>query len=481
METKGEKREGENVGKKKRKRRAYEKEVQELKAGSPKVPAAVGDRRPESNLPPAKSIFEASERREGNAGARTGLLLGMPTPAFVVLTSRGMPLHLRPQALAELLPDTQLFELCVGDALPRQESVAGCPGGPEGGCRAFWPYLEGHRSYCAFRNARLPMSIHGGDSLCSVETTGGRRKVGPKELLGVQRAMRMDIVAAPGEDVPLEVTALRRLSRAVVRAGDWLKEILEAKAAEPGLGFDWHVLASIQGGGNTKLRQKACQDAASMPVAGVWIGGLGYDESLAARARVLETCAGALPPALPRFLPLNAGSPVEVLQAVLMGVDVFEMAYPMQLASQGVALLFSCDMPAAGADAVGAEAEAEALRCLLPQPEEKEPAQPPAAVKQLHLRAPELKEDFGPISEDSPVRQYSRAYLYHLMEVRELLGTMLLAQHNLHRYNALFNAIRAHTNQGTLGRFAAWFLRTQTCDDVPAVPQDGLRKRSRKC
>ena len=49
--------------------------------------------------------------------------------------------------------------------------------------------------------------------------------MGPsEELLGVQRAMRMDVVAAPGEDVPLGVTALRRLSRAVVRAGDWLRD-----------------------------------------------------------------------------------------------------------------------------------------------------------------------------------------------------------------------------------------------------------------
>merc|ERR1719226_137408 len=100
----------------------------------------------------------------------------------------------------------------------------------------------------------------------------------------------MDLVAAPGEDVPLDVTAIRRLSRAVVRATDWLKEILEAKAADPNLDFDWHVLASVQGGANPKLRQKACQDAASMPVAGAWIGGLGYEENLAARARVLEIC-----------------------------------------------------------------------------------------------------------------------------------------------------------------------------------------------
>merc|ERR1719330_1983776 len=121
----------------------------------------------------------------------------------------------------------------------------------------------------------------------------------------------MDLLAAPAEDVPLDVAGARRVSRAVSRAGDWLKEILEAKATDESLAFDWHVLATVQGCGDLKVRQKACAAAAAMPVAGFVVGGLGYDEDLASRSKVLQTVAASLPVELPRFLPLGKGSPLE--------------------------------------------------------------------------------------------------------------------------------------------------------------------------
>merc|ERR1719330_918217 len=115
----------------------------------------------------------------------------------------------------------------------------------------------------------------------------------------------MDLLAAPAEDVPLDVAGARRVNRAVSRAGDWLKEILEAKATDETLSFDWHVLATIQGCGDLKVRQKACAAAAALPVAGFIVGGLGYDEDLASRGRVLQAVEASLPKSLPRFLPLN--------------------------------------------------------------------------------------------------------------------------------------------------------------------------------
>lgn len=269
----------------------------------------------------------------------------------------------------------------------------------------------------------------------------------------------------------------RRLQRAISRAGDWLKEILEAKAQESDLNFGWHVLAGIQGGGDVKLREKACAAAASMPVSGFWVGGLGYGEGLAGRGRVLAAVDAALPPAAPRFLPLGEGAPVEVLQAVLLGMDVLEVTCPTSAAAQGIALLFSCDMPQE--DHAREEAEVAAdLEALLPPPDKTVPEFSRVA-HQLHLRAAECREDFGPISEESPVRQYSRAYLYHLLEVRELLGTMLLAQHNLDKYARLFAAVQHHVKQDTIRHFVSWFLRTQT-RDAPAAPAPGPAPKRRK-
>lgn len=116
---------------------------------------------------------------------------------------------------------------------------------------------------------------------------------------------------------------------------------------------------------------------------------------------------------------------------------------------------------------------------LLPSKEGRGQTKAPIAVKQLQLRSADCREDFEPISSDSPVAQYSRAYLYHLHEVRELLGTMILAKHNICLYASLFDAIRKHILQGTFRSFVAWFLRTQTCDAADAVPEPALKRRKR--
>lgn len=211
-----------------------------------------------------------------------------------------------------------------------------------------------------------------------------------------------------------------------------------------------------------KLREKACATALEFPISGVWVGGLGYKERLTDRVRILRAVSRALPAALPRFLPLCCGNPIEVLQAILLGIDVLEVPYPTQAAAEGVALTFQCKMPEEGP--TDAETE-EALLAVLLQAAEPAvgelPSKPPEAVLQMRLRDAAWREDFSPICEGTPVPQYSRAYICHLLEVRELLAVMILTQHNLHRYGALFEEIRAHVRRGTLRRYAAWFLATR--------------------
>jgi len=264
------------------------------------------------------------------------------------------------------------------------------------------------------------------------------------------------------------------------------------------------VLATIQGCGDAKVRQKACAAAAALPVAGFVVGGLGYEESLANRAAVLEVATANLPAALPRFLPLNQGTPIEVLQGVLLGIDVFEITYPIELAFKGIALTFDLEMPVEEGDP-----DVSGLAGLLPEqlkaaePAERSktpaeasnasaekaasaPAAAPASagaagtvVRQMYLHKPECREDFGPISADSPVKQYSRAYFCHLIEVRELLGTMLLAHHNIDLYVRFFATLRGHIRKGTTRRFAAWFMKTQLMEP-PAEPASGPAAKKRK-
>ncbi len=120
----------------------------------------------------------------------------------------------------------------------RQDLAKQGAGAEHADCCSLWPHLQGNIKYCSFRNPLKEVSVYGGDAVCSVETVGGRKKVSPKDLLEVQRTMRADIVAAPGEEVSLDVTAPRRAQRAVSRAGEWLKEIVDAKASDATLAFN---------------------------------------------------------------------------------------------------------------------------------------------------------------------------------------------------------------------------------------------------
>eukprot|EP00435_Cladocopium_sp_Y103_P039767 s2291_g10.t1 len=96
-----------------------------------------------------------------------------------------------------------------------------------------------------------------------------------------------------------------------------------------------------------------------------------------------------LPSSRPRFLPLNCGNPIEVLQAVMLGVDIFELTYPMEAATGGIALLFDWEMPKdAGSELL--DADTEALKALEAEPG---PGPAPEAVRQISMRSPECRED----------------------------------------------------------------------------------------
>lgn len=445
----------------------------------------------QSPVSTSTTMFKVLERQRGDPGsrccaARTGELFNsMPTPRFTLVTSKAMT-PLRPDVtFSQLGGRQQILQVPIGDILLRQDKIATHPEASTG-LNGFYPHFKGHITYCSYRHPCQNPSIHGGDSVCSVETFGGRRKCGPKEVLSLQRTMRANIVACPGEEVTMDVAATRRMLRTVTRAGEWLKEMLEKKAEDDTLKFDWHVLATIQGGNDIKLRQKSCQISTSMAgVSGFSLGGFGYGEGLRSRACVVQSVVEALPEGLPRFLPLHAGSPEEVLQAVALGIDVLEITYPFNVAQHGLALVFSCDMPADWAE--DADADEQAFASMLPaaEPAAGEAPHPvlnaadlvKTVARQLQLGSPDLTEDFEPITEDSSVRQYSRAYIHHLLNVRELLATQLLQQHNLQVYENFFEAIRLHIKQGSFKRFLSWFLRTQIHEAPPQTDPGPSRKK----
>ena len=173
----------------------------------------------------------------------------------------------------------------------------------------------------------------------------------------------------------------------------------------------------VQGGIHAALRRSAAADVCS---AGEWdgvaIGGLSVGEEKARMYGMLEVCDDALPRHLPRYL-MGVGFPEDLIEGVARGVDMFDCVAPTRLGRNGAAF---------------------------------------NSGGRLNLRNAEHRTDARPLEEGCACpacRQFSRAYLRHLVIADEILGLRLLSLHNVHFLIALMRRARAAISDGTFG---AW-------------------------
>jgi queuine tRNA-ribosyltransferase len=191
------------------------------------------------------------------------------------------------------------------------------------------------------------------------------------------------------------------------------------------------VFGIVQGGMHGELRAASVAGLLDIGFDGMAIGGLSVGEPEAERLRVLEQTLPLLPAAQPRYL-MGVGTPADIVKAVLRGVDMFDCVMPTRNARNGS--LFT-------ADGV------------------------------LRIRNARYRDDPAPVEPGCTCytcRHYSRAYLRHLDQCGEMLGSRLNTIHNLHFYMELMRRLRENIEAGTLAAFAAGILAAQQA--VPSVP-----------
>jgi len=175
----------------------------------------------------------------------------------------------------------------------------------------------------------------------------------------------------------------------------------------------------VQGASHHQLRKASAEFLRDLPFDGLAIGGLAVGETHAERYDMTEHVTAHLPADLPRYL-MGVGTPVDILEAVHRGVDMFDCIIPTQLAQRGVAF---------------------------------------TSHGKLQLRRTVYKLIEKPIDAgcDCPTcRQYSHAYIHHLIKSNELLGWHLLGMHNLAFYHRLMGEMRERI---LAGDFAAYYQR----------------------
>lgn len=213
-----------------------------------------------------------------------------------------------------------------------------------------------------------------------------------QEALGSDVAMVLDhVVALPAEDQQVE--------EAMARSIRWAKRCLEA-ATHP----QQALFAIVQGGLNETLRVQCAKELSAMNFTGYAVGGLSVGEAPSEMYRITAATTPALPEDKPRYL-MGVGRPVDLLESVARGIDLFDCVMPTRNGRNGLAFTDQGN---------------------------------------LKLRNAVHREDSTPIDPACPCLacRHSRGYLRHLFNANEMLGPILLTLHNLTYYQKVMAEAR---------------------------------------
>ena len=248
---------------------------------------------------------------------------------------------------------------------------------------------------------------------------GSKHMLTPERSMEIQRLLGSDIVMAFDECPPNGVDA-KRAEASMDRSMRW--------AARSRAGFDAggeHAARSAlfgiqQGSLDEKLRARSAAALTDIGFDGYAIGGLAVGEGQEAMFGVLDYAPAQLPADRPRYL-MGVGKPDDLVGAVARGVDMFDCVLPTRSGRNGQA--FTWDGP-------------------------------------INIRNAKFAEDQAPLDASCgcPVcATWSRAYLHHLIRSGEMLGAMLMTQHNLHFYQDVMQAMRDAIAAGQFATFQSDF------------------------
>ncbi len=240
---------------------------------------------------------------------------------------------------------------------------------------------------------------------------GTAHLLSPESSIAMQQAIGSDIMMVLDECIPA-TAPFAQAEAAMELTHRWAQRSLAARGGSPQALF-----GIVQGACHEALRKKSATFLAGLPFDGLAIGGLAVGETHAERYQFTGFVTDYLPADRPRYL-MGVGTPVDILEAVHRGVDMFDCIIPSQLAQRGTAF---------------------------------------TSHGKVHGRRSVYKFAEEPLDAEcdcQTCRDYTRAYLHHLVKADEPLGWNLLTIHNLRYYHRLMAEMRASI---LAGEFAAYY------------------------
>lgn len=248
---------------------------------------------------------------------------------------------------------------------------------------------------------------------------GSTHRFTPEKVIAIQENLGADIIMVLDECAEPHDLAYNQL--AVGRTHVWAQRCLEAKSRK-----DQALFGIVQGGVFPELRQQSAEFIASLGFDGHAIGGLSVGESKEELHRILEVADANLPENKPRYL-MGVGTPEDLVEGVRRGVDLFDCVLPTRLGRNNAVFLRSGE--------------------------------------RLNLKNAEFSRDSAPIDSGCgcyTCRTFSRAYLRHLIQAKEMLAATLLSIHNVYTLIQLAKDLRAAILRGDFDGYVASLDMRQT-------------------
>ncbi len=353
------------------------------------------------------------EKTDG--AARLGMI-SMPrgavrTPAFMPVGTAATVKAMYPEQVKSLGADIVLGNVYHLMLRPGAERVAAL-----GGLHKFmrWPYpiLTDSGGFQVMSLAQLRKLDENGVVFQS-HIDGSRHELTPERSMEIQDLLGSDIQMQFDECVKLPApdSEVERAMRLSLR---WAERSRKAFRDEPGRA----IFGIVQGGGVPALRIESAKALADLEFNGYALGGLAVGEPQPVMLEMIETTLPHLPREKPRYL-MGVGSPDDLLESVKRGIDMFDCVMPTRAGRHGLAY---------------------------------------TRYGRVNLRNARWADDPRPLDPRSTcpaVRDYSRAYLHHLVMAGEILGMMLLTWSNLSYYQELMAGMRQAIREGTFEDFYA--------------------------
>ncbi len=256
---------------------------------------------------------------------------------------------------------------------------------------------------------------------------GSLHHMSPERSIEIQGLLGSDIQMQLDECVALPADH-KEIERAMDMSLRWAERCRVAFGEQPGKA----MFGIVQGGDVPALRIRSAEGLKQLDLKGYSVGGLAVGEPQHVMLEILDETLPVMPSEKPRYL-MGVGTPDDILKSVARGIDMFDCVMPTRSGRHGLAF---------------------------------------TRRGKVNIRNARHAEDLRPLDDQSncpAARDYSRAYLHHLVRANEALGGMLLSWNNLAYYQELMQGIRKSIEEGRFQDFYEETIENWTRGDIDPV------------